>query len=94
MNPLFDFSAKEIGMLQMAVSAIAQTTALAIEEGVTPPDGFVETIESVINKLNEVVEVRIENDNNFESIVQSLTDVEQSFGVLVKNPDVEIDDYN
>ena len=94
MNPLFDFSAKEIGMLQMAIGAVAQSTALAIQEGSNPPEGFVETIESIINKLNEVVEVRIENDNNFEAIVQSLTDVEQSFGVLVNNPDVEIDDYN
>ena len=94
MNPLFDFSAREIGMLQMAVSAIAQTTAHAIEEGVNPPDGFVETIESLINKLNEVVDVRIENDNRFEAIVQSLTDVEQSLQVIVKNPDVEIDEYH
>ena len=94
MNPLFDFSAKEIGMIQMTLGAIAQTTALAIEEGANPPDGFVETIEPVINKLNEVVDVRIENDNRFEAITQSLSDVEQSLRALVSNPEIEIDEYN
>ena len=94
MNPLFDFSAKEIGMIQMALGAIAQTTALAIEEGANPPDGFVETIESVINKLNEVVELRIENDNRFEAIVQSLSDVQQTSIVITRNPEIEIDEYN
>lgn len=94
MNPLFDFTAKEIGLLQMSVCAIAQTTAHAISEGVMPPDGLLEAIESVMNKLDKVVEARIENDNLFEAIVQPLTDVQQSFGVLVKNPDVEIDEYN
>ena len=94
MNPLFDFSAKEISMIQMSLYAIAQTTKHTIEEGVEAPEGFVETLESVINKLNEVVELRIENDNQFESIVTSLTDVEQSLNALVKNPDIEIDEYN
>lgn len=94
MNPLFDFSAKEIGMIQMALGAIAQSTQFAIEEGATPPDGFVETIESVINKLNEVVELRIENDNRFEAIVQSLSDVQQTSIVITRNPEIEIDEYN
>ena len=94
MNPMFDFSAKEISMIQMSLYAIAQTTKHTIEEGVEAPEGFVETLESVINKLNEVVELRIENDNQFESIVTSLTDVEQSLNALVKNPDIEIDEYN
>ena len=94
MNPMFDFTAKEISMIQMSLFAIAQTTQHTIQEGVEAPEGFVETLESVINKLNEVVELRIKNDEQFEAIVNSLTDVEQSLNVIVKNPDVEIDEYN
>lgn len=94
MNPMFDFSAKEISMIQMSLFAIAQTTKHTIEEGVEAPEGFVETLESVINKLNEVVEARIKNDEQFESIVDSLTDVEQSLNAIVNNPDVEIDEYH
>lgn len=94
MNPLFDFSAKEIGLIQMAIGAVAQTTQLAIEEDVMPPEGFVETIQSVIHKLNLVVEARIQNDNDFESITQSLSDVEQSLQKIVINPDTPINEYN
>ena len=91
---MFDFSAKEISMIQMSLYAIAQTTKHTIEEGHEAPEGFVETLESVINKLNEVVELRIENDNQFESIVESLTDVEKSLQQIVVNPDTPINEYN
>ena len=94
MNPMFDFSAKEISMIQMSLYAIAQTTKHTIEEGHEAPEGFVETLESVINKLNLVIEARIENDNQFESITQSLTDVEQSLQQIVNNPDTPINEYN
>lgn len=90
MNPMFDFSAKEISMIQMSVSAIAQTTQHAISEGATPPDGFMETIESVIHKLNLVVEARIENDNQFESIVEAkLQDVEEALMIISQDPTIE-----
>ena len=94
MNPMFDFNAREISLIQLSLSAIAQTTQHAITEGVYPPDGFIEALESVVDKLNAVVEARIENDNKFESIIQSLPDVEQSLNALVRNPDIEIDEYN
>lgn len=94
MNPMFDFTAKEINMINMALFAIARTTQEVSHEGVEPPDGFLETLESVVDKMNQVIEVRMKNDEDFESLVNSqLHDVEQSFSVLVKNPDVEIDDY-
>ena len=94
MNPMFDFSPKEISMIQMSLSAIAQTTQHAISEGVFPPDGFIETLESVVDKLNLVVEARIENDNQFEAIVNSLSDVEQSLQKIVSNPDTPSNEYN
>lgn len=94
MNPMFDFNANEINMIQLALFQVARATQETISHGVEAPDNFVETLESVINKLSSVIEARIKNDDEFESITQSLTDVEQSFGVLVKNPDVEIDEYN
>lgn len=94
MNPLFDFNATEISMIQLALFQVAKATQETIEHGVEAPDNFVETLESVINKLNLVVEARIQNDNDFESITQSLSDVEQSLQKIVINPDTPINEYN
>ena len=94
MNPLFDFNATEISMIQLALFQVAKATQETIEHGVEAPDNFVETLESVINKLNLVIEARIENDNQFESITQSLTDVAQSLQQIVSNPDTPINEYN
>ena len=94
MNPLFDFNATEISMIQLALFQVARATQETIEHGVEAPDNFVETLESVINKLNLVIEARIENDNQFESITQSLTDVAQSLQQIVSNPDTPINEYN
>lgn len=94
MNPLFDFNATEISMIQLALFQVARATQETIEHGVEAPDNFVETLESVINKLNLVIEARIDNDNQFESITQSLTDVAQSLQQIVNNPDTPINEYN
>ena len=94
MNPLFDFNATEISMIQLALFQVARATQETIEHGVEAPDNFVETLESVVNKLNLVIEARIDNDNQFESITQSLTDVAQSLQQIVSNPDTPINEYN
>lgn len=94
MNPMFDFNAKEINMINMALFAIARTTQMTVDEGVEAPEGFMECLESVVNKMNLVVEARIENDNQFESITESLSDVAQSLQKIVNNPDTPINEYN
>ena len=95
MNPMYDFTRDEIGFLQMGLMAIAQSTREAVErEGVEPPDGFVETLGSVIEKLNEVIKLRITNEEQFDSLIETLTDVENKSQSVISNPDSPINEYN
>jgi hypothetical protein len=95
MNPMYDFTKSEIGLIHMGLFAIAQSTKEAMEESeLEPPDGFVETLESVINKINEVIEARIANQDQFESLITSLTDVENKSQSVISNPETPINEYN
>jgi hypothetical protein len=95
MNPMYDFTKNEIGLIHMGLFAIAQSTKEAMEESeLEPPDGFVETLESVINKINEVIEARIANQDQFESLITSLTDVENKSQSVISNPETPINEYN
>lgn len=95
MNPLYDFNANEIALIQMAISAVEQSTRYAIENGVVPPEGILETVESIINKLDLVVEARIENDNRFDEIVNAqLSDVKGALMIISSDPNQEVGDYN
>lgn len=95
MNPLYDFNANEIALIQMAISAVEQSTRYAIENGVVPPEGLLETVESIINKLDLVVEARIENDNRFDEIVnQQLSDVKGALMIISSDPNQEVGEYN
>lgn len=84
MNPLYDFTKEEIGFIQMGLMAIAQSTREAVEEGNEPPNGFVETLGSVVEKINAVIELRIANDEQFDSLTELLNDVE-NVGNMISN---------
>jgi len=95
MNPMYDFTREEIGFIQMGIMAIAQSTREAIEtDGVEPPDGFVETLGSVVEKINEVIKLRIANEEQFDSLIETLADVENKSQSVISNPDSPINEYN
>lgn len=92
---MYDFTREEIGFIQMGIMAIAQSTREAIEtDGVEPPDGFVETLGSVVEKINEVIKLRIANEEQFDSLIETLTDVENKSQSVISNPDSPINEYN
>lgn len=92
---MYDFTREEIGFIQMGIMAIAQSTREAIEtEGVEPPDGFIETLQSVVEKINEVIKLRIANEEQFDSLIETLTDVENKSQSVISNPDSPINEYN
>jgi hypothetical protein len=94
MNEMYDFTRDEIGFLQMGLMGIAQSTKEAVESGSEPPVGFIETLESVINKMNKVIELRIHNENQFDSLTESLTDVVRNTQSVISNPELPINEYN
>jgi hypothetical protein len=95
MNPMYDFTDKEIALIDMAVIAIAQVTNEATNQGITPPDGLVEAIQSTINKIQQVLELRNQNNEQFEALAESLNDV-ANVGNLIANshPIPETHEYN
>lgn len=94
MNEMYDFTRDELGFLQMGLMGIAQATKEAVEHDNEPPVGFVETLESVIEKMNKVIELRIHNENQFESLTESLTDVVRKTQSVISNPELPINEYN
>jgi len=94
MNPMYDFTDKEIALLDMAVSAVVESTKYALQEGMTPPEGLLEALESTYNKLQSVIAVRIEHDNQFQSVIKLLTDVETASESVISNPELPINEYN
>ena len=95
MNPMYDFTKDEIGLIHMGLFAIAQSTKEAMEESeLEPPDGFVETLESVINKITEVIQLRIVNEKDFDDLISSLTDVVSKSQSVISNPESPINEYN
>jgi hypothetical protein len=84
MNLLLDFNRRELAVIGMAISAVHESTQQAEQVGMTPPDGLVEALESVITKFNTIVEARIASDDQFTSIVENLAELD------VNLEDVEI----
>lgn len=94
MNPLFDFTRLELAVIGMALQAISDTTNVAIEQGINPPEGFAETISSTLDKFQQVIEERIKHDEAFDSITGSLQDVLLMSKVIESNPEIPTTEYN
>lgn len=91
---MYDFNDREIGVLDLSLSSVLEATKHAIEEGMTPPDGLLETLLSAYNKLQQVIESRCNDFNEFQELAQTLADVESTARQIVKDPEVSTPDYN
>lgn len=91
---MYDFNDREIGVLDLALSSVLEATKHALEEGMTPPDGLLETLLSAYNKLQQVIESRCNDFNEFQELAQTLADVESTAQQIVKDPEVSTPDYN
>ncbi len=91
---MYDFNDREIGVLDLALSSVIEATKHAIIEGMTPPDGLLETLLSANNKLQEVIQWRCDDFNEFQEITQTLFDVESTAQQIEKDPEVSTPDYN
>lgn len=95
MNPMYDFTDKEVALIDMALIAIAQVTNQATLQGVTPPDGLVEAIQSTIDKIQQVLEIRSQNNEQFDNVVSQLNDVGNALDLIARFPDTpETIEYN
>ena len=95
MNPMYDFTDKEVALIDMALIAIAQVTNEATLQGAIPPEGLVEAIQSTIDKIQLVLEVRNQNNEQFANVVSQLNDVGNALDLIARFPDTpETIEYN
>lgn len=92
---MYDFTTQELSLIAMSLDSVSQATHLSIiEMGAEAPDGFVETLHSVIHKFERVLELRSQNLDRFNDLVKALTDVQSTAQQIVKNPETTTPDYN
>lgn len=75
MNLLLDFEKPELAVIGLALQATYESAQTGIEQGLNPPDGFIEALEGAIEKFQTIVEARIKSEKQFDSIAESLADV-------------------
>lgn len=94
-NPMYDLTIKELGMIHLGISAVLSTTEEAIAHGETPPDGFLDVVKSSMEKLEAIIDFRCEQYNEFQALVESqLIDVNKQANEVISNPDSPINEYN
>jgi hypothetical protein len=94
MNPMYDFTDKEIALLDMAISSVIEATKHAVVEGHIPPEGLVEALMTTYGKLQQVIEIRDTHNQEFSSVIELLKDVETTSQSVISNPDLPINEYN
>jgi hypothetical protein len=71
---MYDFDIRELMLIHSSLVAVAN---LATEDD-SAPQGLLEATQSTIKKIENVVEQRVMNDNNFAELVEaSLLDVDK-----------------
>ena len=94
MNPRYDFTLKELSLIGMSLDSVSQATEMSLEMGAEAPEGFVETLKSVISKFEQIIELRCEHNNQFHELANSLLDVDTKSNEVIKNPDSPLNEYN
>lgn len=78
---MYDFDIRELMLIHSSLVAVAN---LATEDN-SAPQGLLEATQSTIKKIENVVEQRVMNDNNFAELVEaSLLDVDKYGEQLIK----------
>lgn len=86
MNYMFDFSPRELQLLAMAIMFLGAQ----VENDDNAPDELSPTLESIHNKLVDVMKLRMENEQKFDELVaQSLSDLQSVSQQIIDNPNYE-----
>jgi len=82
------FNLKELGVIHMMID-----NAIDSADEMGAPIQIVETLQSILDKIRPLIEAECEIFNEFQSIAESLDDLELSAKILVKNPEASIPEY-
>lgn len=80
-NRLYDFDMRELNLLYMGLASIQHLA----NNDVDVPAGLTTTLDSAINKIQTIMELRCNDFNEFQDLVEnSLTDLSEQEQQIVK----------
>lgn len=82
------FNLKELGVIHMMID-----NAIDSADEMDAPIQIVETLQSILDKIRPLIEAECEIFNEFQSIAESLDDLELSAKILIKDPEATIPEY-
>ena len=83
------FNLKELGVIHMMID-----NAIDSADEMGAPIQIVETLQSILEKIRPLIEEECNMYNEFQSIAESLDDLELSARILVKDPTAQIPEYH
>ena len=83
------FNLKELGVIHMMID-----NAIDSADEMGAPIQIVETLQSILEKIRPLIEEECNIYNEFQSIAESLDDLELSARILVKDPTAQIPEYH
>ena len=83
-----DFNLKELGVIHMVIDM-----ALENADDIDAPPHIVATFESILEKLQPLIDKECEIFNEFQQLTTQLEDVELASRIIAKNPDAVTTEY-
>ena len=83
-----DFNLKELGVIHMVIDM-----ALENADDIDAPPHIVATFESILEKLQPLIDAECAIFNEFQELTSSLEDVELASRIIAKNPDAVTTEY-
>jgi hypothetical protein len=83
-----DFNLKELGVIHMVIDM-----ALENADDIDAPPHIVATFESILEKLQPLIDAECAIFNEFQQLTTQLEDVELASRIIAKNPDAVTTEY-
>jgi len=83
-----DFNLKELGVIHMVIDM-----ALENSDDLDAPPHIITTFESILAKLQPLIDEQCEIFNEFQELTTQLADVELASRIIAKNPDAVTTEY-
>lgn len=83
------FNLKELGAIHMVVTGVIESA-----EELGAPIPILEALQSVIEKIEPLIDEECRIYNEFQSITESLDELELSAQILMKDPTADLPEYH
>jgi hypothetical protein len=84
-----DFNLKELGVIHMVMDMAVENA-----DDIGAPPHIIETFQSILEKLQPLIDEECKIFNEFQELTTQLEDVELASRIVIKNPDAVTTEYN